>query len=314
MNITPQVTQLPLATVVNPQTDSLRRENNQREVITQPSAINPSLAEQKVAGEKDRVKTPGQLNEQIDFAKLEKNASQAKEKINGQEENSNSDQNQQQTANQSTREESTTEESNQESAAEQKIIEQLKARDAEVRIHEQAHATVGGTYTGSPSYSYETGPDGKRYIVDGEVSVDLSRVPNDPRATIVKMRKVHDAALAPAEPSAQDRKVAQKASSIILQSQAELREQHTGVSEAKPSSIGTTKAMLGEQTDEQLASEENASKDFDQFINETLKSQESIAPTQSNIMAERATVIESLYAEVGNAYQKPPRSQFELTA
>ncbi|TMS88738.1 catalase, partial [Pseudoalteromonas sp. S201] len=34
----------------------------------------------------------------------------------------------------------------------QQQIKELKARDTEVRIHEQAHASVGGKYAGSPSY------------------------------------------------------------------------------------------------------------------------------------------------------------------
>ncbi len=40
-------------------------------------------------------------------------------------------------------------------------ISRLKARDAEVRAHEQAHQAAGGQYvTSGASYSYETGPEG----------------------------------------------------------------------------------------------------------------------------------------------------------
>ena len=67
MNITPQANTLPLATVVNPQTDNLRRENSQREVITKPSAPSQSAAEKGVASDKDKAKTPAQNNEHIDF-------------------------------------------------------------------------------------------------------------------------------------------------------------------------------------------------------------------------------------------------------
>ncbi|QOL26218.1 hypothetical protein LP316_02645 [Thalassotalea sp. LPB0316] len=322
MNITPQATQLPLATVVNPQTDSLRRENVQREVITQPVAVKPSLAEQKPAGDKERARTPGQLNEQVDFAQLEKNAAQAKATINGQQEQ-NSEQNPQQQQNQDpSSEDSGNKESaqpSQEQVVEQKVIEQMKARDTEVRLHEQAHDAVGGSYTGAPSYTYQTGPDGKRYIVDGEVSVDLSKIPNDPQATIVKMRKVYSAALAPAEPSAQDRRVAQKANKAIVEAQAELRAEKTGMSEAKSSSIGPNKVDLDKQgsieSDELFAeSSRQQSKDFDQFINETLASQETIAPSQDSLFSQRANVINSFYSNIGNAYDRPPRSQFELTA
>ena len=52
------------------------------------------------------------------------------------------------------------------------------------------------------------GPDGNRYAIGGEVSIDVAPVDGDPEATIAKMEIVKAAALAPAEPSAQDRKVA----------------------------------------------------------------------------------------------------------
>lgn len=107
--------------------------------------------------------------------------------------------------------------------AEQVQVRELAARDREVRAHEQAHAAVGGQYAGAPSYEYQQGPDGKRYAVGGEVSIDTSPVSGDPEATIEKMEVVKRAALAPAEPSSQDRKVAQAADQQIQSSRAELQ-------------------------------------------------------------------------------------------
>ena len=104
------------------------------------------------------------------------------------------------------------------------IVDQLKARDKEVRAHEEAHARVGGQYAGAPHYDYETGPDGNRYATGGEVSIDVAPVDGDPEATIAKMEIVKAAALAPAEPSAQDRKVAAIADRTRAQAQAELIE------------------------------------------------------------------------------------------
>lgn len=98
----------------------------------------------------------------------------------------------------------------------------LKARDREVRAHEAAHQAVGGQYAGSISYVYERGPDGAQYAVGGEVSIDTSPVQGDPQATIEKMRTVRAAALAPAEPSPQDRAVAAEAMQLMLQAQSEL--------------------------------------------------------------------------------------------
>ena len=95
--------------------------------------------------------------------------------------------------------------------AEQREVEKLKARDREVRAHEQAHATVGGSVTGPPQYTFTKGPDGKQYAVGGEVSVDSSPVQGNPEATIRKMELVKRAALAPSNPSSQDRRVAAEA-------------------------------------------------------------------------------------------------------
>jgi hypothetical protein len=89
-------------------------------------------------------------------------------------------------------------------------IEDLKARDQEVRTHEQAHAATGGQYAGSPQYEYTTGPDNKRYVTGGEVSIDISEEPSAEQ-TLRKMQQVRAAALAPAQPSSQDLKVAAEA-------------------------------------------------------------------------------------------------------
>lgn len=106
--------------------------------------------------------------------------------------------------------------------AEQEKIEKLKQRDQEVRTHEQAHKAAGGQHAGAATYTYETGPDGRRYAVGGEVSVDISPVPGDPQATITKMQQIRRAALAPAQPSSQDRQVAAQASRIEAEARAEL--------------------------------------------------------------------------------------------
>lgn len=107
---------------------------------------------------------------------------------------------------------------------EQRIIDGLVSRDREVRLHEQAHASVGGAYAGAPSYSFKRGPDGRSYAVGGEVSIDASPVANDPAATLRKMEVVLRAALAPAEPSAQDLRVAAQAQAQAAQARADLAE------------------------------------------------------------------------------------------
>ncbi len=107
----------------------------------------------------------------------------------------------------------------------QQTIQQLAERDREVRAHEQAHAAVGGQLTGSPSYSFERGPDGVSYAVAGEVSISSGAVPGDPEATLANARIVQQAALAPADPSPQDRRVAADASQLQQQAIQEIAQQ-----------------------------------------------------------------------------------------
>ena len=107
-------------------------------------------------------------------------------------------------------------------ADELKLIEKLSKRDQEVRTHEQAHAAVGGVHAGAPKYQYERGPDGAQYAISGEVPIDIAPVAGDPEKSLEKMLQVQRAALAPAEPSSQDRKVAAKASQQASQARAEI--------------------------------------------------------------------------------------------
>lgn len=105
---------------------------------------------------------------------------------------------------------------------EEQKVRELKKRDQEVRQHEQAHARAAGPYGGQPQYQYVRGPDGKQYAVSGEVKIDTSEE-SSPEATIAKMEIVIRAALAPADPSAQDRQVASEAKQKKAEAQAELR-------------------------------------------------------------------------------------------
>ena len=103
-------------------------------------------------------------------------------------------------------------------------IQELAARDREVRAHEQAHAAVAGQYAGSPTYSFVRGPDGVSYAVGGEVSIDTSPIPGDPEATLHKAQQLRRAANAPADPSSQDGSVAALAAQMEQQARIELRE------------------------------------------------------------------------------------------
>lgn len=107
-------------------------------------------------------------------------------------------------------------------------LAQLQSRDREVRAHEAAHAAAAGPVaTSGPHFTYERGPDGQLYAVGGEVNIDTSPVPNDPEATIRKAQTIRTAALAPANPSAQDRAVAAQAGKMEAQARREIQQQQT---------------------------------------------------------------------------------------
>lgn len=105
----------------------------------------------------------------------------------------------------------------------QQEIRNLASRDREVRQHEQAHAAAGGVHAGSPQYELTKGSNGVSYATGGHVNIDVSEVPGDAQATLEKMQTVQRAALAPAQPSAQDRSVASAASAKAAEARAELR-------------------------------------------------------------------------------------------
>ncbi|MEM7507518.1 MAG: putative metalloprotease CJM1_0395 family protein [Pseudomonadota bacterium] len=136
------------------------------------------------------------------------------------------------------------------SEAERQLVEQLKARDREVKDHEEAHARVGGQYASEPSYDYQVGPDGQNYAIGGSVQIDVSPVKDDPRATIAKMEIVKAAALAPAEPSPADRRVASLADAQRLAAIAELNAQRAERREDLADvDLGTLVGELFRQTD-----------------------------------------------------------------
>src|SRR5699024_619486 len=97
--------------------------------------------------------------------------------------------------------------------------------------------------------TYQRGPDGNQYAVGGAVSIDISPVEGDPQATIEKMRQVRAAAMAPAQPSGQDRTVAAQAMQIMLQAQSELAvEGEPANREAEDSDPGRTDGINASNT------------------------------------------------------------------
>jgi hypothetical protein len=347
MNITTQVSNLPLATVVNPPTDSLRRENNLKEMVAPAAAASQSAAEKGLASNKDKSRNTAQQNEHYDINLLRKQALLNQTTINSNAQDSDSNQeksNQQETApqtkqsneaindvaderkNKSAQAENHSENGNKSTdpknlppEAQEKVAE-LKKRDQEVRAHESAHAAVGGVATGAPSFTYEKGPDGQSYAVSGEVSVDLSPVSGNPQATIAKMQKIHAAALAPINPSSQDKRVAATATKAIASAQAELLK-------GEPAENSTIKVQKKEvfsgeepqtnyskQTDSLINREPTTTENFDHFINNTLKAQEHTVASRPAEIDQRALRIENFYNTISQAYYKPSNASVQLTA
>ena len=111
-------------------------------------------------------------------------------------------------------------------------VRRLKALDAHVHQHEEAHKQAAGELTvGTPNYQYTTGPDGKRYAVAGDVKIETSKDSRGPAETITKAIKIRMAALAPSDPSSQDRNVAAQAMKMEQQAQLELAKQKRSNSE-----------------------------------------------------------------------------------
>lgn len=107
------------------------------------------------------------------------------------------------------------------SPEQQRQVDALKQTDREVRSHEQAHMSAGAGLVRGSGYDYQVGPDNQRYAVGGEVSIDTSPG-RTPEETIAKAQQIRAAALAPADPSTQDRRVAAAASQMEAQARQEL--------------------------------------------------------------------------------------------
>lgn len=217
----------------SPQANSLSEQFSH--IFGQPDATKEPVGSESVAGELSHIQQ--NQAEQV----RDEQAKQAREKaIQEQEQKqqalaeafakADNSQQAQQTQGEQTRQQDLAKEQvkqTQEKAIEQQKaqIDELKARDTEVKAHEHAHASVGGQYAQSPSFKYEKGADGQRYATDGEVQIDVSIVPGDPLATINKMKQVYAAAMAPVDPSSADIRVAAQALQKMNEAKAKLAEE-----------------------------------------------------------------------------------------
>ncbi|MCL2075791.1 MAG: hypothetical protein FWH15_05030 [Betaproteobacteria bacterium] len=108
------------------------------------------------------------------------------------------------------------------SEAEQREVEMLKQTDRAVRQHEMQHVAAGGSMvTSGASFTYKRGPDGQSYAVAGEVGIDTSKG-RTPEETLSRATRIRAAALAPSDPSPQDRRVAAMATQMEMEAMREI--------------------------------------------------------------------------------------------
>lgn len=93
-------------------------------------------------------------------------------------------------------------------AREEKLINDLERIDKNVHEHEMQHYLAAQPYARTPEYFDVIGPDGRHYAVSGITAFDASPIAGDTGATIRKLDTLVRAALAPRDPSEEDRRVA----------------------------------------------------------------------------------------------------------
>lgn len=138
----------------------------------------------------------------------------------------------------------------------QRELQQLQNRDQQVRDHEAAHmAASGGLLINPASFTFQAGPDGNRYAVGGEVTIDTSPISGNPEATIQKALQIQAAALAPADPSVQDRAVAASAMQMAMAARMELAQQREEPSEGDGNTANNNNAISSYQATGQALQE-----------------------------------------------------------
>ena len=100
---------------------------------------------------------------------------------------------------------------------------------------------AGGGLTSPASYTYEQGPDNKMYAVAGEVGISTSEG-NTPQESLNKAQTIRRAALAPADPSPQDLKVAAQAASMEMSARAQIMQEKMAQNSQNPNNSNETSA------------------------------------------------------------------------
>ena len=297
MNIVTPILNAIAYPTANINTESARRDNVQRETIPQASDSQQGASQKGLGSEADKAKSPGQPPAPVTYERpqVQTELQAAFQNVFGQQKDNAQDE----SAGKQGAQDRQQEQQEKQDAAE---IEQLKARDQEVRVHEQAHASTGGQYAGAPQYEYTTGPDNKRYVTDGEVSIDVSEE-KTPEETLKKMEQVRAAALAPAEPSSQDLKVAAEASQKATEARSEIAKGAAeGPSTNSATSVSDSDLVADADDSDQQDIDTNSTKGAD--VNTILDAQSTlaIASSEQAVEASGADFMQARIGRIQNAY------------
>jgi hypothetical protein len=100
-------------------------------------------------------------------------------------------------------------------------IQELDRTDRSIRARGQAQAAIASN-PGKVTYRYQVGPDGRLYVVSGEVSFDTTAVPDDPEATLRKAEQIAEAAFVPGDSPSADRRAAIMAAMLKAEARRQL--------------------------------------------------------------------------------------------
>ncbi len=289
MNIVTPILNAIAYPTANINTESARRDNVQRETIPQASDSQQGASQKGLGSEADKAKSPGQPPAPVTYERpqVQTELQAAFQNVFGQQKDNAQDE----SAGKQGAQDRQQEQQEKQDAAE---IEQLKARDQEVRVHEQAHASTGGQYAGAPQYEYTTGPDNKRYVTDGEVSIDVSEE-KTPEETLKKME------------AAEASQKATEARSEIAKGQTETAS--TGSTSAQSNGIVADSGAA-------LQPDTNIGTATDSIANMVLDNQSSSADTQG-FQANESNVMQTRIGRIQNAYLQaytPSREGLSLQA
>jgi hypothetical protein len=106
-------------------------------------------------------------------------------------------------------------------AEQRRETQNLEQSGRQARAHERAQRAALESYTSSVQLRYEPGPDGRRYLVEAEVPLDVTPVPGDPAATLRKMEAIRRATSS-GRPSSSARNAAAEAAQLAMRARAEL--------------------------------------------------------------------------------------------